>query len=529
MNELCDSGVSYQCWARPGAAAGTSEFAVRSYKCTSLHRGRIMNAPFVHTVCPMASRSRVLIVVFDALRPDMVSAQSMPNLHAFAQRGAYFTASRSSFPTETRVNQSALITGCYPQRHGVVGNRFFDASASPDALLNTGDEDALRRASEQLGGGILSVPSLGEMLYANGRSLATVSAGTPGGARLLHHSAESSGGFRLSVARPDATVAPIALDALLKKVGDIPKPAVPSVEWLRWSTDVYLSFVEPALQPDVGVIWYSEPDNSYHRFGVGSKESLTAIKAADDEFGRVLDWWQHHPEVQLITLSDHGQLAALGDSIDIDEHLRTAGFKVAAQPGDGHMASCLDTAGGIYLDEPDPALIERLVEFFADQPWCSVLSTRAGIGASITHADLLLDHARAPDVGVVLTAADQIGPHGLPGVTSHASTYGGGGVHGGLSPFELHNWLAMAGGRLQEGAVCGTVAGIVDVLPTVLTLLDLPTPAHVQGRVLREAFKAGTGPPVGIREDSSLQVLGRHRLQRQWVGETPYIDGLIPL
>ena len=92
---------------------------------------------------PTADKRRVLILAFDALRPDMVTPALMPNLCAFADSGVFFPHSRATFPTETRVNQTALVTGCYPQRHGIVGNRFLDSVASPGRLFNTGDETEL--------------------------------------------------------------------------------------------------------------------------------------------------------------------------------------------------------------------------------------------------------------------------------------------------------------------------------------------------------------------------------------------------
>jgi predicted AlkP superfamily pyrophosphatase or phosphodiesterase len=69
-----------------------------------------------------AAAQRILIVAFDALRPDMVTPELMPNLTAFAEAGVRFSHSRAAFPSETRVNQSTLVTGCYPTRHGIVGN-----------------------------------------------------------------------------------------------------------------------------------------------------------------------------------------------------------------------------------------------------------------------------------------------------------------------------------------------------------------------------------------------------------------------
>ena len=94
--------------------------------------------------------NRVLIVAFDALRPDMVTPDLMPNLCRFAAEGARVPEARSTFPTETRVNQTALVPGCYPERHGIVGNRFQDADASPGKLFNTGDETQLAEGDRRL-------------------------------------------------------------------------------------------------------------------------------------------------------------------------------------------------------------------------------------------------------------------------------------------------------------------------------------------------------------------------------------------
>src|SRR3546814_17859966 len=78
-------------------------------------------------------------VCFDALRPDMATPALMPNLTGFAGRGVRLPHSRSTFPTETRVNQTALVTGARPTRHGIVGNKFLDPVASPGKLFKHGE------------------------------------------------------------------------------------------------------------------------------------------------------------------------------------------------------------------------------------------------------------------------------------------------------------------------------------------------------------------------------------------------------
>ena len=54
-----------------------------------------------------APRSNLLLVI-DGLRPDYVTPEIMPRLHALGQRGIVFEAHHSVFPTVTRVNSSSM-------------------------------------------------------------------------------------------------------------------------------------------------------------------------------------------------------------------------------------------------------------------------------------------------------------------------------------------------------------------------------------------------------------------------------------
>ncbi len=480
----------------------------------------------------MADR-RVLIVCFDGLRPDMVTPALMPNLTAFAGRGVHFSHSRATFPTETRVNQAALVTGCYPTRHGIVGNKFLDAIASPGKLFNTGDETQLAEGDRRLGGKLVDVPVLGEILADHGAQLAVISSGTPGGTRMLHHKAEQLGGFRLALHRPDASVPRARIDEVLGRIGTIPKHEIPSLTWITYATDVYLRYIEPALAPEVTILWYCEPDNSYHFRGLGSPPNVEALRHADMEFGRILKWREASAiaeGLQIITMSDHGQLTVVGEPVGIGEGLQKAGFKVGAAVTDGSdVALALASAGGLYVRESDPDLIGRIVQWLQSQAWCGPLFTREGLPGTLAHAHVGIDHRRAPDIGIVLRNDDATNDHGIPGRCQHDSTHYpiGGGLHGGLHRFELHNWLAASGDAFRSSHRSAVPTGVIDVLPTVLRVLGLPVPAHPQGRVLREALREAAGFPVPSVSERTFRAEtdGREtHLSTSQVGDTPYLE-----
>ena len=477
---------------------------------------------------------RVLIVAFDALRPDMVTPALMPNLTAFAAKGVRFTHSRATFPTETRVNQAALVTGCYPDRHGIVGNKFLDPVIAPDKLFATGDETQIAELDRRLSGKLVDVPVLGEILAAHNLQLAVISAGTPGGTRMLHHKAERLGGFRLALHRPDASVPQQHVAQVLDRFGAIPEHKIPTLAWLTYATDVYLDYIEPELKPAVSILWYPEPDNSYHFCGLGTEANLTALRHVDAEFGRLVTWRDQsglHDELQIITLSDHGQLTVATEAIGIADALSTAGFTVGDSVSDSADAAlALASAGGIYVRDSDPRLIQAIVQWLQTQPWCGPLFTREGQHGTLQHSQVGIDHRRAPDIALALHSDDAVNTHGIVGTCLHdAARYPvGGGLHGGLHRFELSNWLAMDGSAFRSGYESSLPAGVVDILPSVLTLLGLPIPTSVQGRVLREALAehAETSAPTVTEHTFSTAAVGDYRahLRVTRVGETPYLE-----
>lgn len=479
------------------------------------------------------SDRRVLIVSFDALRPDMVAPDLMPNLCRFAEAGVRWTESHSTFPTETRVNQTALVTGCYPERHGIVGNRFVDPVAAPGRLFNTGVEVQLRDGDKRLDGKLLGVPSMGEVLKEAGRLYASLSAGTPGGGRMLNHKAETLGGFRMALHAPEATVGPGGFEAVERKVGPMPAHDIPALDWNAYAADVYLDYIEPELTPDVMVLWFCEPDSSYHYKGIGSDENLAALRGVDEQFGRILEW-RAGPggpgeALQIVTLSDHGQITVEAESLDLAERFEAAGFSVGETLEDGaDLALALSSSGGVYVRESDPALIRRIVDWLQGEDWCGPVSTKSGEG-TLKHSDLLWDHPRAPDIGLVLKSHDGENEFGHRGHTLQNAAYPvGGGLHGGLHPIELNNWLAIGGDAFRTGEVSSLPAGIVDVLPTVLTLLGTAVPDHVQGRVLAEALAGSAKAETPSAERDEIDAAGRGgysaHLRRSRVGKTAYVD-----
>ncbi len=59
-------------------------------------------------------RARVIVFVWDGLRPDAITRADTPNLYALREEGVDFSDHHSVYPTFTMVNATARATGSFP-------------------------------------------------------------------------------------------------------------------------------------------------------------------------------------------------------------------------------------------------------------------------------------------------------------------------------------------------------------------------------------------------------------------------------
>ena len=99
----------------------------------------------ITTPGPAAAGKAVLniVLVLDGLRPDSISASETPNLWRLREEGVNFLNGHSVFPTVTRVNATAIGTGTYPDRNGMLGNTIYIRQVDPNHAFGKGTADWL--------------------------------------------------------------------------------------------------------------------------------------------------------------------------------------------------------------------------------------------------------------------------------------------------------------------------------------------------------------------------------------------------
>lgn len=475
-----------------------------------------------------------MIVVFDALRPDMVTPELAPNLCRFRDQGVGFPNSRAIFPTSTRTNAAALATGATARGHGIVGNRYYDPNIYRDRLFEPNRVAAVEDGRRAYGGSLYTTPSLGDLLAASGYSMATVLSGMPGTARLCDPNAPDHGHINIGLMGWDESGPTQVTAALLAEHGPVPPATRPNIAASRMQTDMVIGTIYPRHQPDVSIVWFSDPDQSYHYHGVGSPEAVQAIRHVDAQFGRILDWWRGsplHDRLQIVAVSDHGHLTAR-ERIDVNGEAARAGLGIGNHFEDGaDYAGYTSYSGSLRVRDRDPRRMKAMVEWLDAQPWCGMLFSRGGNGiegcvpGTFDYALVQMDHPRAPDVAYVMLNDDAV-HGGIAGSCFYNGPYPhGGGTHGGLHPKELNNLLIAQGSLFESGVSSIYPAGIIDVAPTILHLLGLPQPAGMDGRVLVEALRPAKPPPDAETFIRSVE-RGTRTQHLAWsrVGSTIYLN-----
>jgi phosphonoacetate hydrolase len=144
----------------------------------------------------MQKADKVVVVVFDGLRPDMITPKLTPRLAAFAGESLWFREARSVFPSMTRVATSSIATGAPPSVHGVVGNSFYFPEVSADTIFDTSLAEHITLAESVLGGPLLTAETFADRLAANGRTMAVVHTGSAGSAYSINPRAAANGHLR---------------------------------------------------------------------------------------------------------------------------------------------------------------------------------------------------------------------------------------------------------------------------------------------------------------------------------------------
>src|SRR5881409_1295888 len=481
---------------------------------------------FCALVCgaqPANQPRRVVVVVWDGMRPDFVSEHNTPALWKLSRDGVTFRNHHAVYPSATMVNGTALVTGVYPEKNGVIANHVYRPDIDPHHAVDVELPPVVKKGDEVSGGKYISVPTLAQLVQRVGGRTIIATAKTVGllldrqigdSSTAVNASASPvAEGERMKVrgsrsvtlfagnALPSGALAPITA-----ALGPLP---LGHLQHDSWTTKALTDCLWKDGVPALSILWLGEPDLTQHESAPGAPAALAAIKSADENLAAVLaalDQRDARGTTDMFVVSDHG-FSTIERSIDLRKILNDAGFvaktEFESQPEPGEIM-LVGNGGSVlfYVVVHDEKLIHRLVEFLQQSDFTGVIFTKEPMEGTFTLEQAKMDRPEPdhrPDVVMSFRWNDSKNQFGIPGMIDADWQRGAGkGTHATLSCFDMHNMLIAAGPDFRRGQTDDLATGNIDLAPTILRILGIKPPEQLDGRILSEAMinvdPSTTGP-----------------------------------
>ena len=235
----------------------------------------------------------VVLVSLDGFRWDYAKRDGATHLLALGKRGVWAPEGMlPSFPSLTFPNHYTIVTGLYPEHHGLVANSFWDETKQ--ARYGISDSAAVTDGSWYSGTPLWSL--------AESQGMRTACLFWPG-------SEAKIAGFRPTYY--------LKFDDKIDDTARIDQV----LAWLH---------LPAADRPHFITLYYSEPDHEGHEFGPDAPETKAAVHKVDALVGQLKqDLDATHLPIDLVVVSDHGMVKVQGPWITLDQLADLTGFETA--------------------------------------------------------------------------------------------------------------------------------------------------------------------------------------------------------
>lgn len=240
----------------------------------------------------------VVLVSLDGFRWDYAKRDKTENLLALAKKGVWAPEGMMpSFPSLTFPNHFTIVTGLYPEHHGLVANIFYDETKR--AKYAIADSTVVRDGSWYSG-----VP--------------------------LWSLAESEGMRAACLFWPGSEAEIAGHRPTWYAQFDNKTQASAELEQARIDDAVALLKMPEAERPHFITVYYSEPDHEGHQFGPDAPQTKAAVLRMDKLIGKLERALKATGlPIDLVVVSDHGMAKVEGEWITLDEFADLSGFENA--------------------------------------------------------------------------------------------------------------------------------------------------------------------------------------------------------
>jgi alkaline phosphatase D len=253
----------------------------------------VIEVPNADNRAEQLTKHYVVLVSIDGFRYDYAKLYGATHLDAIAKEGA--TAPDGmlpAYPSVTFPNHYTLVTGLYPEHHGIVAMSFYDPQRKERYAFN--DPKTVTDGSWYRGVPLWSL--------AEKQGMRAACFFWPGS------EAEIAG------ARPSY---------YLKYDDKVPdeERVDQVVDWLK---------LPAAKRPHFVTLYFAEVDHAGHEYGPDAPETRAAVRHVDSVIGTLrAHLAKLHLPIDLVVVSDHGMATEQGGWIDLNQYVDFTGVETA--------------------------------------------------------------------------------------------------------------------------------------------------------------------------------------------------------
>lgn len=364
----------------------------------------------------------VLLISVDGFGFDYAERFRARNIQRFCSEGASSKSLIPSFPSSTFPNHYTIVTGLYPERHGIVANNFYDPVRHETFRYSEKDKST---DGSWYGG-------LPLWVVAEQQGMRAASFFWPGS------DAEIAGTRPTFYIPYDETV------PHERRINQV-------LEWFRLSE---------SQRPHFVTLYFSAVDTVGHEYGAASAETRRVVQQVDAQFGRLLRGLGALPfPVNVFLVSDHGMQDLEPDPVvNLTSFADLRGFQMALN------------ATQVMLYSSDPALIETTLSQLRGKSPRFAVFRRSELPARLHYSS----NPRIGDLVVVATRPVQLrrGPPPSPQATAPPSPDRA--AHG-YDPVQfplMHGIFCAAGPQIESGVRLESFENI-HIFPLITEILGL--------------------------------------------------------
>ncbi len=268
-----------------------------------------------------------IVIMIDGLDPEYLEVCPAPRLEEMARSGFRLDV-RGMMPSVTNVNNVSLVTGSYPETHGITSNYWLDREQGGEHYMESAEyirsETMFQRAaSKGMRSLLVTAKDKLRRLLSNGTTVSVSSEQPP--------------------------------EWVVNGVGT--PPDIYSLEVNRWVLDAGRFILS---QQDFDLVYLTTTDYAMHSHAPDEPESARHIALLDEGIGKLVDAF---PQARFLITADHG-MSTKTRMLHLPDDLARAGIRARAIPiiKDQYTVHHSNLGGCIYIhldgrtDNPEPAL-----------------------------------------------------------------------------------------------------------------------------------------------------------------------------